>query len=102
MHPDAPYFSILLCLMLDGFTCHVESAATQWVNQTNFPCILLTLWVAMHPDVPYFSILLCLTPDKFTRHVESAATQWVNTYLVTFVPLTVSCCAPAPRFLAFV
>jgi hypothetical protein len=33
MHPDAPYFSILLCLMPDDFTCQVESAATQWVNK---------------------------------------------------------------------
>ena len=32
MHPDAPYFSILLCLTPDDFTCQVESAATQWVN----------------------------------------------------------------------
>jgi hypothetical protein len=33
MHPDAPYFSIVLCLMPDDFTCQVESAAsTQWVN----------------------------------------------------------------------
>jgi hypothetical protein len=28
MHPDVPYFSILLCL-----TCQVECAATQWVNE---------------------------------------------------------------------
>ena len=34
MHPDAPYFSILLCLMPDNFTRQVESAATQWVKQT--------------------------------------------------------------------
>jgi hypothetical protein len=27
MHPDAPYFSILLCLVPDDFTCQVESAA---------------------------------------------------------------------------
>jgi hypothetical protein len=33
MHPDAPYFSILLCLTPDDFTCQVESAATQQVNQ---------------------------------------------------------------------
>ena len=32
MCPDAPYFSILLCLMPDDFTCQGESAATQWVN----------------------------------------------------------------------
>ena len=31
-HPDAPYFSILLCLTPDDFTRQVESAATQWVN----------------------------------------------------------------------
>ena len=29
MHPDAPYFSILLYLTPDDFTCEVESAATQ-------------------------------------------------------------------------
>ena len=27
MHPDAPYFSMLLCLMPDDFTHQVESAA---------------------------------------------------------------------------
>jgi hypothetical protein len=31
MHLDAPYFSILLCLMPDDFAYQVESAATQWV-----------------------------------------------------------------------
>ena len=31
MHPDAPYFIILLCLMPDDFTHQGESAATQWV-----------------------------------------------------------------------
>jgi hypothetical protein len=35
MHPDASYFSMLLCLMPDDFTCQVEIAATQWFNQTN-------------------------------------------------------------------
>ena len=35
MHPDAPYFSILLCLTPDDFTRQVESAATQWVNPLN-------------------------------------------------------------------
>jgi hypothetical protein len=70
MHPDAPYFSILVCLMPDNFTRQVESAATQWVNQTNCPWILLTLSVAMHPDAPYISILLSLTPDDFTSSGE--------------------------------
>jgi hypothetical protein len=32
LHPDAPYFSVLLCLTPDDFTRQVESAATQWVN----------------------------------------------------------------------
>jgi hypothetical protein len=32
MHPDVPYFSILLCLTPDNFICQVESAATQWVK----------------------------------------------------------------------
>jgi hypothetical protein len=31
MHPDVPYFSILLCLTPEYFTRQVESAATQWV-----------------------------------------------------------------------
>jgi hypothetical protein len=35
MHPDVPYFSILLCLMPDDFTHQVESVATQWVNNNN-------------------------------------------------------------------
>jgi hypothetical protein len=54
MHPDAPYFSILLCLTPDDFTRQVESAATQWVNQT----------LPMHPlkplsgNAPYFRILI--------------------------------------------
>jgi hypothetical protein len=79
MHPDAPYFGILLCLTPDDFTRQVESAATQWVNRTNYcPRILLTLYVAMYSDAPYFRILLCLMPDNFIRQVESAATQWVN------------------------
>ena len=34
MRPDAPYFSNLLCQTLDDFTPQVESAATQWVNET--------------------------------------------------------------------
>ena len=32
MHPDALYFSILLCLTPDDFTRQVESAAAQWVK----------------------------------------------------------------------
>jgi hypothetical protein len=32
MHPDAPYFSILLYPTPDDFTRQVESAATQWGN----------------------------------------------------------------------
>jgi hypothetical protein len=34
MHPDAPYFSILLCLTPDDFTRQVESVVTQWVKLT--------------------------------------------------------------------
>jgi hypothetical protein len=30
MHPDASYFSILLCLIPDDFTRQVESAATHY------------------------------------------------------------------------
>jgi hypothetical protein len=32
MHPDEPYFIILLCLTPDDFTHQGESAATQWVK----------------------------------------------------------------------
>jgi hypothetical protein len=32
MHPDAPYFIILLCLTADNFTHQGESAGAQWVN----------------------------------------------------------------------
>jgi hypothetical protein len=35
MHPDVPYFIILLCLTPDNFILQGESAATQWVNQTS-------------------------------------------------------------------
>jgi hypothetical protein len=31
MHPDVPYFIIVLCLMPDDFTWQQESAATQWL-----------------------------------------------------------------------
>ena len=33
MHPDAPYFSILLCLTPDDFTRQVESASPQRVKR---------------------------------------------------------------------
>ena len=42
MHFDAPYFIILVCLIPDDFTLQGKSAATQWVNQTIYQCILLT------------------------------------------------------------
>jgi hypothetical protein len=46
MISDAPYFSILLCLTPDDFTRQVESAATQWVNETmnTFGCALTELY----------------------------------------------------------
>jgi hypothetical protein len=47
MHPDAPYFSILLCLTPDDFTRQVESAATQWVNAH---CSSLNLSICMSLD----------------------------------------------------
>ena len=50
--PTLVFYSI--CLTPDDFTCHVESAATQWVNKLP----MHPLKVAMHPDAPYFSILL--------------------------------------------
>ncbi len=39
MHPDAPYFIILLCLMPDDFTHQWESAGAQYVNQTIYQCV---------------------------------------------------------------
>jgi hypothetical protein len=35
---NAPYFSILLCLMPDDFTSQVASATTQWIKKE------LTAW----------------------------------------------------------
>jgi hypothetical protein len=32
MRPDAPNFSILLCVAPDNFTRQVESATTEWIN----------------------------------------------------------------------
>ena len=43
MHPDAPYFIILLCLTPDDFTRQGKSAATQWVNQIICQCILFLM-----------------------------------------------------------
>ena len=40
MHPDAPYFSTLLCLTPDDFIRQLESVATKWVNQTKYPWLL--------------------------------------------------------------
>ena len=42
MYPDAPYFTILLCLTPDDFIRQGKSTATQWVSQTICQCILLT------------------------------------------------------------
>jgi hypothetical protein len=33
MHPDVPYFIILLCLTPDNFTHLLESPANHWVNR---------------------------------------------------------------------
>ena len=40
MHPDVPYFIILLSQTPDNFTHRGESAATQWVIQlsAHAPC----------------------------------------------------------------
>ena len=38
-----PYFIISLCLTPEDFTRQGKSAATQWVNQTIFQCILLPI-----------------------------------------------------------
>ena len=46
MHPDAPYFSILLCLMPDDFTHQVESAATQWAKQHLMFCLLRSVFIS--------------------------------------------------------
>ena len=80
--PDAPYFIILLCLTPDDFTRQEESAANQWVNQTNLPMHLVNplKWqcTQMHPTFSFYFTYILLTPDDFIRQGESAATQWVN------------------------
>jgi hypothetical protein len=66
MHPDAPYFSIVLCLMPDDFTCQVESAAsTQWVkepllkipNDTHHTIIQYPPNNFIHAETDYFRCL---------------------------------------------
>jgi hypothetical protein len=47
MHPDAPYFISLLCLMPDDFTCQGESPVNPFLSG----------------NAPYVTSLLCLTPD---------------------------------------
>ena len=42
MYPDAPYFIILLRLTPEDLTHQEKSAATQWVNQTIYQCIIFT------------------------------------------------------------
>jgi cytosine/uracil/thiamine/allantoin permease len=76
MHPNAPYFIILLCLTPDDFARQEESASTQWINQIDYlPMYLVNPLVAMHLDAPCFIILLCLTPDDCIRQWQSAAAQ---------------------------
>jgi hypothetical protein len=61
MHSDAPYFSILLCLTPDDFTCQVESAATQWVIKLQQNTISLYI-TSDHPQQlfsSFFNILVC-------------------------------------------
>jgi hypothetical protein len=43
--------------MPDDFSRHWESAATQWISQTNLPIHPLN---GMPPEVLYIIILLCL------------------------------------------
>ena len=64
MHPDAPYFIVLLCLTQDDFTHQGKSAATQWVNQTICQRIFVTHSVRMHPDAPYFIIVATLSNTR--------------------------------------
>jgi hypothetical protein len=62
MHPNVPYFIILLCLMPDDFIRHGESAATQWVNPLG--C-----------NVPK-SRVLCINPlSGSTLHLMSKVVQ---------------------------
>jgi hypothetical protein len=56
MHPDAPYLSILLCLMPDDFIRQVESAATQWVNRKM--CALLCRLIYHNMMVLYCTMVL--------------------------------------------
>ena len=69
MHPDAPYFSILLCLTSDDFTHQVDSAATQWVKLSTcllrihyFPPLAIFVQVPKQQNNPldafYFSHLV--------------------------------------------
>jgi hypothetical protein len=44
MHPDTPYFIILLCLMPDDFPQQGESAATQWVKFACQQWLLAIVW----------------------------------------------------------
>jgi hypothetical protein len=43
MHPDAPHFIILLCLIADNFTDEEESAATQWVKKNTMETIIYSV-----------------------------------------------------------
>jgi hypothetical protein len=91
LHPDAPYFIILLCLTPDYFTLSnarrfYSSRGERWHWMVNWPiclCVYLTHWVTLCPDVPYFIILLCLMPDYFTlsiarRFYSSRGERWLN------------------------
>ena len=42
MYPDAPYFTISLCVMPGNFTLQGEGIVNQWVNQTISQCTFST------------------------------------------------------------
>jgi hypothetical protein len=64
MHPDAPYFSILLCLMPDDFTRQVESAATQWAKQP-FNVDFLCMWLASMKYAKYAHLVADVVAYEF-------------------------------------
>jgi hypothetical protein len=59
MHPDAPYFAILLCLTPDDFTLQGKSVATQWVN----------LIIYNNCDITFLNVFILLTqPCQLVQH----------------------------------
>jgi hypothetical protein len=65
--------SYLLCLTPNGFNCHEESTATQWVNQTN---------LSIHPvkplsgNVPLCALLYYFTLSNTRQFYSSKGESW--------------------------